>query len=163
MEKYGSIPEILLFVALLSVGVLLFLVIRKVIEQMGIFRGRRAGVTAFSIACLIVASIAMLLLVPGDSAENGHDRWHVNFAVLPGVAVAGTIILLQLFVIAASLKPDRTDQVPLDTSASKPVKSKSPGESKKSERNRPPVTQKSGPKEKGGAKASTVSEGATRT
>ena len=126
MSSYSSIPEILLLVALLSAGTIQFLVVRKVIEQMDIFRGRRAGVTAFSIACLIAVSIAMLLLVPSSTAEDGSTRQiRVNSSLLPGVAVAGAIILLQLFVIAAATTPSKTDEVPVRESARNPARPKS--------------------------------------
>jgi hypothetical protein len=132
MESYVSIPQILLLVALLSAGTILFLVVRKVIEQMDIFRGRWASVTAFSISCLIVASIAMLLMVPSSAAENGYMRQiRVNFSLLPGVAVAGTIILLQLFVIAAATAPNKTNEVPVRETVHKSAQPKSPGRPKK--------------------------------
>lgn len=86
---------------------------------------------AFSISCLIVASIAMLLMVPSSTVENGHDRLKVNFSLLPGVAVAATIILLQLFVITAAATPDRSDEVPARKSAQNPAKPKPPGRPKK--------------------------------
>ena len=161
MEKYGFVPQILLLVALLSAGAILFLVTRKVIEQMGIFRGHRAGITAFSISCLIVASVAMLLLVPGSAAENGYDRQRVNFSLLPGVAVAATIILLQLFVIAAATAPNETNEVPARKSAQNPAKPKSPGRPRKEEPGRPPTPQKSGGKGKSAAKVNSAAEGAT--
>ncbi len=162
MEKYGPIPEILLFIALLAAGAILFLVTRKVIEQMNIFRGRRAGVTAFSIACLIVASVAMLLLVPSSTAENGHNRLSVNFALLPGVAVAGTIILLQLFMIAAATTIE-TDDAPVGESAPKLARPKSPGRPKKKEPEQPPSLRKSSMKRKSEAKLSSAPEEATTT
>ena len=163
MENYGSIPQILLLVALLSSGTMLFLVSRKVIEQMDIFRGRRASVMAFSISCLIVASIAMLLMVPSSTVENGYGRQRVNFSLLPGVAVAATIILLQLFVIAAATAPNKTKEVPARKSAQNPAKPKSPGRPKKAESGRPPAPQKIRGKEKSEAKKSTISEGAATT
>ena len=121
----------LIIVALLSAGTMLFLVSRKVIEQMDIFRERRASVMAFSISCLIVASIAMLLMVPSSTVENGYERQKVNFSLLPGVAVAATLIMLQLFVIAAATAPNKTKEVPARKSAQNPAKPKSPGRSKK--------------------------------
>ena len=131
MINYVSIPQILLLVALLSAGTILFLVCRKVIEQMDIFRGRRASFMAFSISCLIVASISMLLMVPSSTVENGHDQLKVNFSLLPGVAVATTIILFQLFVMAATTVPNKTNEVPTRKSAQNPAKPKSPGRPKK--------------------------------
>ena len=109
MQNYGSMPEILLLVALISVGVILFLVTRKVIEQWAIFRGTRAAVAAFSMACLVVASIALALMIPGDNPANSGDGLSVNFALLPGVAVAGTIALIELFVIAGATTSTKTD------------------------------------------------------
>lgn len=162
MEKYGFVPEILLLVALLSAGTILFLVIRKVIEQMGIFRGRRAGIAAFSISCLIVASIAMLLLVPGNAGGNAESRFRVNFSFLPGVAVAGTIILLQLFMIAGATTI-KTDDVPVGESAHKLARPKSPGRPRKEEPGRPPTLPKSGGKGKSEAKKNTGAEGAATT
>ena len=132
MSSYSSIPEILLLVALLSAGAIQFMVVRKVIEQMDIFRGKWASITAFSIACLTAATIAMLLLVPSSTAEDGCTRQiRVNSSLLPGVAVAGAIILLQLFVIAAATKPSKTDKAPVRESAHYPARPKSPKKPKK--------------------------------
>ena len=111
METYGSVPEILTVTVLLSAGVILFLVTRKVIEQWAIFRGTRAVVAAFSVACLVVASLALFLVIPGSDPASSGGGLSVNFALLPGVAVAGTIILLQLFMIAGTTKPIKADDV----------------------------------------------------
>jgi ethanolamine transporter EutH len=126
MDHYHSIPEILLLVVLLSAGTVLFLVVRKVIEQWAIFRGTRAAVAAFSIACLVVASIAMLLLVPGQDPVDGGQNLSVNFALLPGVAVAGTIILLQLFMIAGATTPIKVDETAVGQVVHKSPRSESP-------------------------------------
>ena len=142
MEKYSSIPEILLVGALLSAGAILFLVSRKVIEQLGIFRGKQAVVTAISISWLIVASIAILLLVPSRTVENEHDQLRMNFSLLPGVAVAGTIILLQLFVIVAATQPKYPEKIPARESVQKPAKLKLPERPKKAESKNPSVPQK---------------------
>lgn len=132
MSSYSSVPEILLLVALLSAGTIQFLVVRKVIEQVDIFRGKWASITAFSIACLTAATIAILLLVPSSTAEDGSTRQiRVNSSLLPGVAVAGAIILLQLFVIAAATKPSKTDEVPARESAHNPARPKLPKKPKK--------------------------------
>ncbi len=163
MSDYVSIPEILLSIALLSSGAILFLVIRKVIEQLDIFRGRRASVMAFSISCLIVASIAMLLMVPSSIVENGYERQRVNFSLLPGVAVAVTIILLQLFVMAATTAPNKTNEVPARKSAQNPAKPKPPGRPKKEKPRRPLAAQKSVGKGKSEAKVSATVEKAATT
>jgi len=163
MINYVSIPQILLLVALLSVGTMLFLVCRKVIEQMDIFRGRWASVMAFSISCLIVASIAMLLMVPSSTVENGYERLKVNFSLLPGVAVAAAIILLQLFVIAAATAPNKTNEVPTRKSAQNPAKPKSPGRPKKEKPRHPLAAQKSVEKGKSEAKKSSTTEVAATT
>ena len=126
MENYGSIPEILLLVALLSAGAILFLITRKVIEQWAIFRGARAAVAAFTITCLVVASLALSFVIPGnDPASNGHDL-SVNFVLLPGVAVAGTIILLQLFMIAGKTTPVKAEDVAVGEIVPKSPQSGSP-------------------------------------
>ena len=111
MDNYHSIPEVLLLVALLSAGAVLYLVVRKVIQQWAIFRGARAAVAAFSITCLVVASLALSLVIPGSDPASSGRGLSVNFALLPGVAVAGTIILLQLFMIAGTTTPIKADDV----------------------------------------------------
>ena len=112
MDNYHSIPEVLLLVALLSAGAVLYLVVRKVIQQWAIFRGARAAVAAFSITCLVVASLALSLVIPGNDPASSGPGLSVNFALLPGVAVAGTIILLQLFMIAGTTTPVKEGEVP---------------------------------------------------
>ena len=127
MENNGSIPEILLLVALLSAGAILFLATRKVIEQWAIFRGARAAVAAFSMTCLVVASLALSLVIPeNNSANSGSPEPSVNFALLPGVAVAGTIILLQLFMIAGATTPIKAGDVAVKEIVPKSPQSKSP-------------------------------------
>jgi len=101
--------------------------------------------------------------VPSSTAENGHDRLRVNFSLLPGVAVAGTIILFQLFVIAAATTQNRKEEIPIRGSVHKPAKPKSPGRPKKAESKRPPAPQKPSGKGKNEAKTSTAAEGAVTT
>lgn len=153
----------LLSIAFLFSGVILFLVARKTLEQMGIFRGRQADVMALSIACLVVPSVAMFLLVPGGAGENGHNRLSVNFELLPGLAVSGIIVLLLSFVIAALTTPIRANEVPTGASALKPIKPKSPSRPKRREPESPPAPQKPGGKRKNEPKASSPVEAAATT
>jgi len=109
MENLYALPQTLLSIILLSAGVILFLVTRKVIEQWAIFRGMRAAVAALSITCLVVASLALSLVIPGNDPGDSGRGLSVNFALLPGVAVAGTIALIELFVIAGATTSTKTD------------------------------------------------------
>jgi hypothetical protein len=129
---------------------------------MGIFRGKRISVTALSATLLVVASIAILLLAP-TNAENAQNRLSVNFDLLPGVAVAATIILLQLFVIAAVTKPKSPDKIPIRESVQKPPKPKSPGRPKKAKSVHPPIPEKPSGKRKNEAKVSSPAEGIVTT
>jgi hypothetical protein len=91
---------------------ILCITLQKVFEQMELFRGKWALLMAALISVWAVAGAALLLLLPNSAAETGHVRsFSVNYSLLPALAVAGTVILLQLFVIAAATTPNRTGEV----------------------------------------------------
>jgi hypothetical protein len=132
MSNYVSIPEMLLLVVLLSAFGILFLVIRKVIENLDLFRGKRATAAAFLISCTAVAGTAAMLLAPNSAAESEHARnVAVNYSLLPYVAPAGAVILLELLLIAVRISPDTGGEVPSKKPEHPSVKPKAPGKPKK--------------------------------
>ena len=132
MSNYVSIPEMLLLVVLLSAFGILFLVIRKVIENLDLFRGKRATAAAFLISCTAVAGTAAMLLAPNSAAENEHLREvAVNYSLLPYMALAGAVILLELLVIAVRISADTEDEVPSEKPMHPSATPKSPGRPKK--------------------------------
>jgi len=107
MSHYVSVPEMLLLVVLLSTFGIFFLVIRKVIENVDLFKGKRATMAAFLISCTAVVGAAAMLLAPNSPAEGEHMRKvAVNYSLLPYAALSGAVILLELLVIAVRISPD---------------------------------------------------------
>ena len=132
MSNYVSIPEMLLLVVLLSAFGILFLVMRKVIEKVDLFRGKRATVAAFLTSCTAVAGTAAMLLAPNSAAGSEHTRnIAVNYSLLPYMALAGTVILLELLVIAVRISPDTGGEVHSKKPVHPSVKPKSSGRPKK--------------------------------
>ena len=111
MSHHVSIPEMLLLIVLLSAFGIFFLVIRKVIENVDLFKGKRATVAAFLIACTAVAGAAAMLLAPNSPAESEHMRKvAVNYSLLPYAALSGAVILLELLVIAVRISTDTEEK-----------------------------------------------------
>jgi hypothetical protein len=71
--------------------------------------------------------------------------------------------MLQLFIIAATTRPDETNKVAPKEPAYPAIKPKSPGRPKKTEPGRSPTAQKLGGKGKSEAKKNTTTEGAATT
>jgi hypothetical protein len=121
----SNLPEILLSVMLGSAFVVLCLTLKKVFEQMGLFRDKWALLTAALTLVLAVAGAALLLLLPSSAAETRHVRSiSVNYSLWPALAVAGTVILLQLFIIAATPWEDKADDGHDKQSAGRRIKQK---------------------------------------
>jgi len=132
MNHYASIPEMLLLVVSLSAFGIFFLVIRKVIEKVDLFKGRRATIAAFLISCTAVAGTAAMLLAPNNAAESEHTRnVAVNYSLLPYVALSGAVILLELLVIAVRISPNTEGEAPPKKPVQPSVKPKSIAKPKK--------------------------------
>ena len=105
---------------------------RKAIENVDLFRGKRATVAAFLISCTAIAGTAAMLLAPNSAAESEYTRnVAVNYSLLPYVALAGTVILLELLVIAVRTSPDTGVEIPSKKPVHPSVAPKSPGRPKK--------------------------------
>ena len=120
-----NLQEILLSVMLGSAFVVFWLTLQKVFEQIGLFRDKWALLVAALTSVLAVAGAALLLLLPSSAAETRHVRSiSVNYSLWPALAVAGTVILLQLFIIAATPWEDKADDGHDKQSAGRPMKQK---------------------------------------
>jgi len=159
-ELISILPEILLLIILTSAFAILCLMLHKVFEQMLLFRGKLTILMAALIAALAVTGAAMLLVVPNNATEPRHTRIiSVNYYLLPAVAVAGTVVLLQLFVIAATTTPHKTDE----GSAKEPAKPKYRGRPKKEEAEDPLPAPKSRGKGKNKPETTAVGEAVPKT
>lgn len=165
MGNYISIlPEILLLVMMASVLVITFLTVLKIVKQTGLFHGKTAFVASLLISASAIAGGAQLLIMPNNMAEVEHTRnITVNYSLLPTLTLTGVIVVLQLFIIAATTRPDETNTVAPKEPAHPATKPKSPGRPKKTESERSPAAQKPGGKGKSEAKASAAAEGAATT
>ena len=120
-----NLPEILLSVMLGSAFAVLCLTLQKVFEQMGLFRDKWALLMAALTSVLAVAGAALLLLLPSSAAETRHIRSiSVNYSLLPALAVAGTVILLQLFIVATTTRCDKAAEGPDKQPAGQSMKQK---------------------------------------
>ncbi len=164
MDNYISIlPEILLLVMMTSAFVITFLTVLKIVKQTGLFRGKTAFVASLLISASAIAGGAQLLIMPNSIAEVEHTRnITVNYSLLPALTLTGAIVMLQLFIIAATTRPDETNTVAPKEPARPAKKPKSPGRPKKKEAGRSPAAQKPGEKGRNEAKAS-ATEGAATT
>lgn len=132
MSPHVSIPEVLLLVVLLSAFGIFFLVIRKVIENVDLFKGKRATLAAFLISCTAVAGAAAMLLAPNSAAESEHMRKvAVNYSLLPYAALSGVVTLLELLVIAVRISPDMEEKDSPENPVQPSVKPKTIRKSKK--------------------------------
>jgi len=133
-ELISILPEILLLTMLTAAFAILCLTLHRVFEQMGLYRGKLAVLMAGLVAALVVTSTAMLLVVPNTATETGHTRnISVNYSLLPAVAVAGTVILLQLFAVAATTSTNERNKAFTAEPTRQPANPKSPGRPKKEE------------------------------
>lgn len=99
--------------------------------------------------------------MPNNIAGVEHTRSiTVNYSLLPALTLTGAMVMLQLFIIAATTRPDETNTVAPKEPARPAKKPKSPGRPKKKEAGRSPAVQEPGGKGKNEAKASSVVEGA---
>ncbi len=162
MNNYISIlPEILLLVMMTSALVITFLTVLKIVKQTGLFHGKAAFVASLLISASAIAGCAQLLIMPNNIVEAEHARnITVNYSLLPALTLTGAIVMLQLFIIAATTRPDETNPVASKEPARAAKKTKSPGRPKKTEAGRSPAAQKPGGKGKNEAKAGSVAEGA---
>ena len=129
------LPEILLLVMLTSAFGILTFITTKILRQTGLFQKKTAVSMAFLISVAATVGSAQLLLMPNSSPEANHMRSvTVNYSMLPFVTVAGVIVMLQLFVIAAATAPAKTGEVPTEKPDLPVVKSKTPGRPKKKEK-----------------------------
>ena len=165
MDNYISIlPEILLLVMMTSAFVITFLTVLKIVKQTGLFHGKTAFLASLLISASAIAGYAQLLIMPNNIAEVEHTRnITVNYSLLPALTLTGVIVMLQLFIIAATTRPDETNKVAPKEPACPAKKPKSPGRPKKTEAGRSPATQKPDGKGKSEAKASSAAEGAATT
>ena len=165
MGNYISIlPEILLLVMMTSAFVITFLTVLKIVKQTGLFHGKTAFVASLLISASAIAGCAQLLIMPNNIAEVEHTRnITVNYSLLPALTLTGVIVMLQLFIIAATTGPDETNKVAPKEPAYPATKPKSPGRPKKTEPGRSQTAQKPGGKGKSEAKASSAAEGAATT
>jgi len=165
MGNYISIlPEILLLVMMTSAFGITFLIILKIVKQAGLFHGKTAFVASLLISASAVAGCVQLLIMPNNIVEVEHTRnITVNYSLLPVLTLTGVIVTLQLFIIAATTRPDETNKVAPKEPEYPAIKPKSPGRPKKTEPGRSPTAQKPDGKGKSGAKASSVEEGAATT
>jgi hypothetical protein len=121
----SNLPEILLSVMLGSVFAVLCLTLKKVFEQMELYEGKWALLLAALTSILAVTGAALLLLLPSSAAETRHVRSiSVNYSLWPALAVAGTVILLQLFIVAATPWEDKAAEGPDKQPAGQPMKQK---------------------------------------
>jgi len=158
------LPEILLLTMLTSAFAILCLTLHKIFEQMQLFRGKLAVLMAGLVSVLAMATAAMLLIVPNNATETGRPRSiSVNYSLLWALAVSGTVVLLQLFVIVATTPPAKTDEGLLKESANQPREPKSRGRRKKEETEAQLPAPNSSGKEKNKAKKSTAGEGVPKT
>ncbi len=164
MGNYISIlPEILLLVMMASAFVITFLTVLKIVKQTGLFHDKTAFVASLLISASAIAGCAQLLIMPNSIAEIEHTRKiTVNYSLLPALTLTGAIVMLQLFIIAATTRPDKTNTVASKEPARPTTKPKSPGRPKKKEAGRSPATQRPGGKGRSEAKAS-ATEGAATT
>ncbi len=129
------LPEILLLVMLTSAFGILTFITNKILRQTGLFQKKTALSMAFLISVAATVGSAQLLLMPNSSPETNHmQSVTVNYSMLPFVTVAGVIVMLQLFVIAAATVPAKTGEAPAEKSDLPIVKSKTPGRPKKKEK-----------------------------
>ena len=165
MGNYISIlPEILLLVMMASAFVITFLTVLKIVKQTGLFHGKTAFVASLLISASAIAGCAQLLIMPNNIAEVEHTRnITVNYSLLPALTLTGVIVMLQLFIIAATTRPDETNRVAPKEPARSATKPKSPGRPKKAEAGRSPAAQRPGGKGRSEAKASSAAEGAATT
>lgn len=121
-ELILALPEILLLTMLMAAFAIVCLTLHKVFEQMELFRGKLAVLMAGLVSALAIAGTAMLLVVPSRTAETGDTRnISVNYSLLPVVTLAGTVILLQLFVVAAASARDGADEPSTKEPAGRPA------------------------------------------
>jgi len=137
MGYYISIlPEILLAAMLTSAFGIFFLTTLKIFRQTGLFQRKTAIVMALlvSVSAIAAGSAQLLAAVPGNTTGVDYTRSvTVNYSLLPLVTVAGVIVMLQLFVIAATTVPDETDEVSTEKPVDPSTKPKSRGTRKKKE------------------------------
>ena len=136
MSYCDSIPSgIVLLVMLTSTLVMLTIIITKILRQTGLFQKKTAVSMAFLISVAATVGSAQLLLMPNSNPEANHmQNVTVNYSMLPFVTVAGVIVMLQLFVIAAATAPAKTGEAPAEKPDLPVVKSKTPGRPKKKEK-----------------------------
>jgi hypothetical protein len=131
MSNYTILPEILLAVMLASAFGILFLTVLKIVRKTGLFQGKTAIVFSLLISTSAIAACAQLLVMPNNIA--GVERnIALNYSLLPAMTLAGLIVILELFVIAATPAPSKEDEVPAkkpEHPSTKPPKS--PGRPKK--------------------------------
>ncbi len=165
MGNYISIlPEILLLVMMTSAFVITFLTVLKIVKQTGLFHDKTAFVASLLISASAIAGCAQLLIMPNNIAEVERTRnVTVNYSLLPAMTLTGVIVMLLLFLIAATTGPDETNKVAPKEPTRPAKKPKSPGRPKKKEPGRSPATQKPGGKGRSEAKASSVAEEAATT
>ncbi len=110
MDNYISIlPEILLLVMMASAFVITFLTVLKIVKQTGLFHGKTAFVASLLISASAIAGCAQLLIMPNNIAGVEHTRnITVDYSLLPALTLTGAIVMLQLFIIAATTRPDET-------------------------------------------------------
>ena len=135
-ELISNLPEILLLTMLTSAFAILCLTLHKVFEQMGLYRGKLAVLMAALVSGLAVVGTALLLLFPSSNTAAESDTTRsvsLNYSLLPVIALAGTVILLQLFAVAAATARDETDERPTTEPARQPAKPKPCGRPKKEE------------------------------
>lgn len=121
----SNLPEILLSVMLGSAFAVLCLILKKVFEQIELYQGKWALLLAALTSILAVTGAALLLLLPSSAGETGHTQSiSVNYSLLPALAVAGTVILLQLLIIVATPWEDKADDGHVKQSAGRRIKQK---------------------------------------
>ena len=126
------LPEILLSVMLTSAFGILTFITTKILRQTGLFQKKTAVSMAFLISVAATVGSAQLLLMPNSSPEANHmQNVTVNYSMLPFVTVAGVIVMLQLFVIAAATAPAKTGEVPAEEPMPSSEKPQSRGRPKK--------------------------------
>ena len=165
MRNYISIlPEILLLVMMTSAFVITFLTVLKIVKQTGLFHGKTAFVASLLISASAIAGYAQLLIMPSNIAEVEHTRnITVNYSLLPALTLTGVIVMLQLFIIAATTGPNETNTIAPKEPACPATKHKSPGRPKNTGPGHSTAAQKPGRKGKNEAKVNSAAEEAATT
>jgi len=110
---------------MLAFGLLSLLVLR-IVKSTKLFEGITAVVASLLIAAIAITACALLLLIPNNPPEAEHmQNIRVNFSLLPLMIFAGLMLMLQLFITAAVIVPDKSEKVLTTETALPTTKSKS--------------------------------------